>query len=421
MLQQDIDELHGSVHEVVVFATEEVPQYRQQHLARVQIERSLELSPHYRPCEIAEHSVISWHVEDIVQLHEVTTGPQLLQPAHLVEPALQNASHLRVLCSQLGDLVEGRFVRGPLRPLHTSSDAAAPAAMAVARRRHCPLGRPRDSRHCLSDFVHVSRLRHQLAEAAPWGHWPQQCRRAHSGRASSGRASDGRAFTHCTIGNNRSWIACVLLRQQPCCSECRRFARDQWRAPRRSAVAPTRDLPPLEVGYPDAELCTVARDGEELLLGEAQPHVLEAPPVDVHAIEWHGEVVDTQDSQRVAGSAQDSLLLHVELDCLHRGRTELSASNGTEALEAPELHRPVRGASGQEVLLGVEGDRGDGPLVCVQVSHELAGRQIPELHLAVLPTSGNPTAMRAKPDGRDATSVTLVGLDARLPPQVPDL
>mmetsp|Transcript_21055 Transcript_21055/g.63294 ORF Transcript_21055/g.63294 Transcript_21055/m.63294 type:complete len:206 (-) Transcript_21055:17-634(-) len=64
---------------------------------------------------------------------------------------------------------------------------------------------------------------------------------------------------------------------------------------------------------------------------------------------------------------------------------------------------------------------GDCPLVDVEVPHELACGQVPELHLAVLPAGGNPAAVGAEPDGGDGAGVALVRLDAGLPSQVPNL
>lgn len=63
----------------------------------------------------------------------------------------------------------------------------------------------------------------------------------------------------------------------------------------------------------------------------------------------------------------------------------------------------------------------DGGLVQRELPHQLAGGEVPQLHRRVHARGGDPAAVGGKTHTRDARGMALVGLDAGLAPQVPNL
>mmetsp|Transcript_10412 Transcript_10412/g.30218 ORF Transcript_10412/g.30218 Transcript_10412/m.30218 type:complete len:295 (-) Transcript_10412:238-1122(-) len=182
-----------------------------------------------------------------------------------------------------------------------------------------------------------------------------------------------------------------------------------------------RGLPLGEVAHPNATLCALRRNGDQLLLRGAEAHVLQPTPVDLHRILRYREAVERIDPQRIVRDGDEGLLLNPEFDSLYGRRTELCRGHCLERLQTPQLHGPVGGTRCKEVLLGMERNRPYRPLVDLEVSHQLSGGEVPHLDHAILSAGRDPTPMWAEADAVDGVRMAFVGLDTRLPPQIPNL
>mmetsp|Transcript_124849 Transcript_124849/g.244860 ORF Transcript_124849/g.244860 Transcript_124849/m.244860 type:complete len:114 (+) Transcript_124849:147-488(+) len=78
VLEQDLDELEGCDHEVIVLAAEEVQEDGQERLARVQIQRRIQVLSHHRSGEVAEDGVVLRHIKLGTNPGDVAPHPQVL-------------------------------------------------------------------------------------------------------------------------------------------------------------------------------------------------------------------------------------------------------------------------------------------------------------------------------------------------------
>mmetsp|Transcript_54133 Transcript_54133/g.150188 ORF Transcript_54133/g.150188 Transcript_54133/m.150188 type:complete len:311 (-) Transcript_54133:878-1810(-) len=261
VLQEHLGELDSGVDKVIVLATKEVLDDRQQRLASIKVQRGPQALLHDGAGKVAEGGVVLRRAQDGAQADQVPADPEFLQPADLVQPSLQDAHHLRVLRGQDGDLL----VQGPRR--HGGGPRAT--GRGEGRGGGCrPLGRAPPGGPALrgAGAKVGGGLRQRLREASP------SCRRERTaGLSPRSRGPAAAADSAAAIGGLADGsLRGPTGRLQQLGVRHRAGPRVEPAITTSASRAPGRgNLSPLQVRNPEAELRAIGSYGKQLLLWEA--------------------------------------------------------------------------------------------------------------------------------------------------------
>mmetsp|Transcript_17259 Transcript_17259/g.35254 ORF Transcript_17259/g.35254 Transcript_17259/m.35254 type:complete len:507 (-) Transcript_17259:98-1618(-) len=185
-----------------------------------------------------------------------------------------------------------------------------------------------------------------------------------------------------------------------------------------------RDLPPRErrharqVDHPDPAKGLVQRHPHQLVVPQA--HVPQLGPLHVHVV-VQDHRLPRPHLEAVLRRRQHRLASRVELNRPHARRLRPRRLHDAKGVQVPELDGAVERARGQKVLVRVEAHLRDGVGVVLELVQELARGEVPDPQQPFLVAGDDPLAVGAELDLGDPPVVALVGVDAHLLAQVPDL